>query len=156
MRPLPLVPLLVAALTFAATAHSADGQSTNVPTVSGRYFNGGGSVKVLVKGSFQIDTEIPINKPASFGDGEMTWIQYGVSGAADPNVLITFQPGEMGIIIGRGKSTANAGSENCKGKAEVTASVVSGQFTCPGITSYDPSTGRMGKVDIEIRFTAKS
>jgi hypothetical protein len=156
MRPIRVISHLAAACAPFALALSAEAQSGKPPTISNRYFNGGGSVKVTVKGSFQVEAEIPINKAASLGDGEITWIQYGVSGAEEPNLLITFQPEEMGITVGRGKRIATTGTENCKGKVEVTATVVSGQYTCPGITSHDPSARGLGKVDIEIQFTAKS
>jgi hypothetical protein len=147
----------IASLAIALVATSGSAQSSGKsPTISNRYFNGGGSIKVTVKGSFQMDAEIPINKPASFGDGEMTWIQYGVSGSDEADVLVTFQPGEVGITVGKGKRTAVAGSDTCKGTVEVTATAVSGHYTCPGVTSYDPSTRGLGTVDIEIRFIAKS
>jgi hypothetical protein len=116
-----------------------------------------------VTGSFTITDDIAINKQASFGDGEMTWIQFGVSGAEEPNALITYNTGlkEVGLIFGRGKKTTTAGimegePSPCTGKTDVAAKLVSGRYVCKGVTSYDPSTGKMGKVDIEITFTAKS
>jgi hypothetical protein len=36
------------------------------------------------------------------------------------------------------------------------ASAISGHYTCPGLTSYDAATGKMGTVDIGIKFSAKS
>jgi hypothetical protein len=153
MRLIRSIVCLAAVLAATSAGAQSSGRS---PTISNRYFNGGGSIKVIVKGSFQVDAEIPINKPASFGDGEMTWIQYGVSGSDEPNVLVTFQPGEVGITVGKSKRTAVAGSDVCKGTVEVTATAVSGHYSCPGVTSYDPSTRGLGTVDIEIRFIAKS
>jgi hypothetical protein len=44
----------------------------------------------------------------------------------------------------------------CSGGTEVTGTLVSGHYTCPDIVSYDSRTGKMGKVKIEVRFTAKS
>jgi hypothetical protein len=161
MRHIPLLPRAAAAgLVLAALASPAAAQTGVVPTVSGRTFTAG-SAKVTVTGSFQIDQDIPINVPASFGDGGMTWIQFGVSGADAPNALITYQPGEMGIITGKGKFIATAGvmageTPQCSGKSEVTRALVSGHYTCIGIASYNPATGKMGKVDIEVTFTAKS
>ncbi len=161
MRRIPFLSSGAAAgLALAVLASPAGGQTGGVPTISSRQFVGG-SAKVTVSGSFQIDQEVAINTQASFGDGEMTWLQFGASGSEAPNVLITYQPGEVGITVGRGKFTATAGiitgeDPQCSGKAEVTATSVSGHYTCVGVGSYDPATSKMGKVDIEIRFTAKS
>jgi hypothetical protein len=130
-----------------------------VPTVSGRYFTGG-SATVTVTGSFQIDTDIPINAKASFGDGAMTWIQFGVSGGPDPEALITYGDQGIGVIVGLGKNTAtaepSAEETTCTGESKVTATSVTGLYTCPGIVSYNPGTGKMGKVNITVRFTATS
>ena len=149
-----------AALALAVLASPAGAQTGVVPTVSARTFTAG-SAKVTVSGSFQMDQDIPINDKASFGDGEMTWIQFGASGADAPNALITYQVGEIGIIIGKGKFTATAGviageTPQCTGNSDVTPALVSGHYTCIGIASYNPATGKMGKVDIEILFTASS
>jgi hypothetical protein len=78
-----------------------------------------------------------------------------------PNALVTYQPSEVGITLGKGKFIATAGvmvgeTPQCSGKTEVTPTSVSGHYTCPGIVSHDAATGKMGKIDIEIRFTAKS
>ena len=161
MRHIPLLPRAAAAsLVLAALASPAAAQGGVVPAISGRTFTGG-SARVTVTGSFQMDQDIPINDKASFGDGGMTWIQFGASESGAGDALITYQPGEIGIIIGKGKFTATAGvmegeTPQCSGKSDVTPALVSGHYTCPGITSYNPATGKMGKVDIEIRFTAKS
>ena len=161
MRRIPFLSSVAATgAVLAVLASPAGGQTGGAPTISGRQFVGG-SAKVTVSGSFQIDQEVAINKPASFGDGEMTWIQFGASGSEAPNVLITYQPSEVGIIVGRGKFTATAGimtgeDSQCSGKTEVTATSVSGHYTCVGVGSYNPATSKMGKVDIEIHFTAKS
>jgi hypothetical protein len=132
------------------------------PIISGRSYIDG-TARVVLTGSFTITDDIALNKQASFGDGEMTWIQFGVSGADEPNALITYNAGskEVGLIFGRGKKTTTAGimegePSPCSGKTDVTAKLVSGHYVCKGVTSYDPATGKMGKVDIEITFTAKS
>jgi hypothetical protein len=132
------------------------------PTISGRSYIDG-TARVVVTGSFTITDDIALNKQASFGDGRMTWIQFGVSGADEPNALITYNTGikEIGFIFGRGKKTTTAGimegePSPCSGKTDVAAKLVSGHYVCKGVTSYDPSTGKMGRVDIEITFTAKS
>lgn len=154
-----LTPTLLTALLLAASAFPAESQPT-IPTISQRTFTGG-SARVVVTGSFQVDQDIPINTQASFGDGEMTWLQFGVSGSAEPNALITYQPQEVGISASVGKRIATAGimvgeKSACTGKAEVTPTSVTGQYTCTGVTSYDPTTGKMGTVKIEVRFIAKS
>jgi hypothetical protein len=143
--------LLAAALAAVAPAGTADG----VPTISPRGYVGG-SAKVTVSGSFKINADIPINKQASMSDGEMTWLQYGVSGAAEPNMLLTVSSYEVGFGVARGKATATAGAEDCTGDMVVAPQQVHGKYNCKGITSYDPSTGQMGTVDIEIQFVATS
>jgi len=129
-----------------------------IPVISARTYVSG-SVTVIVKGSFQMNQVIEINKPASISDGEMTWLQFGASASASGDVLVTY--GEdigdgVGVHVGKGKPTATAGSELCTGELSITATLLSGHYTCPGVVSYDPSTGRMGQVDIEITFSAKS
>jgi len=126
-----------------------------VPAISKRMYVSG-SARVTATGGFQVDQEIEINKMASFSDGEMTWLQYGNSGAEEPNALITFTEGEYGINVGRGKRTVIAEPEHCKGKTEVTATSVTGDYNCVGVVSYDAASGKMAQVDIKIRFSAKS
>ena len=152
-----LMPLLLGSelVAQAAKAHAP----LRVPKISGRSFVGG-SARVTVTGSFQIDADVAINAKASFGDGEMTWIQFGVSGAVEPNALITYGDQGIGIIVGLGKNSATAepSAEDaaCTGEVNVTATSVAGQYTCTGVGSYNPTTGKLGKVNISIRFTAKS
>jgi len=158
------IKLLTSAVAFVLAAcmlaSSAGAQDSGFPTISARTYTGG-SAKVTVTGSTQIAQEIPINTQASFGDGESTWLQFGVSGAAEPNVLITYsQMKEIGIIIGQGKFTATGGffpgqKSECSGKQSVTPTLVSGEYTCSGLTSKQASGG-MGTVDIKVMFTAKS
>ena len=149
-----LIAGLLAFLAVSIPWGHADGQAA-VPVISARTYTSG-SAKVTMTGAIQMDEEIAINKPASFGDGEMTWLQFGVSGAATPNALITVSTQEVGLTLGKGKQTATIGAEECTGKMDVTATLVSGQYTCKGVTSYDSGTGKMGKVDIVVRFTAKT
>jgi hypothetical protein len=152
-----LMPLLLGSelVAQAAKAHAP----LRVPKISGRSF-AGGSAKVTVTGSFQIDADVAINTKASFGDSEMTWIQFGASGAAEPNALITYGDQGIGIIVGQGKNTATAepASEDaaCTGEVKVTASSVAGEYSCTGVVSYNPGTGKMGKINLTIRFTATS
>ena len=157
--PLPLaaqcVALLLATLPLPLAA-----QDGRPPAISQRQFSGG-SAKVTVTGTFTIDQEILINTQASISDGESTWLQFGASGAAEPNILITYgETGETGIIAGKGKASATGGitpgeKSDCVGSVKVTPTLVSGEYTCRGITSYEPGKG-MGKVDIKVAFSANS
>lgn len=127
----------------------------DVPVISPRSY-ASGSVKVKVTGAFKVDATIPINMQASMSDGEMTYLQFGVSGAAEPNLLLTVSSYEVGFGVARGKAIATAGADDCKGNIKVESSAISGTYKCLGVTSYDSSTGKMGVVDIEILFTAIS
>jgi hypothetical protein len=149
-----------AAVSLLAAFTTPVGAQTAIPKISQRSFTGG-SARVVVTGSFQIDQDVPINTTASFGDGEMTWLQFGVSGSAEPNALLTYQPSEVGITVALGKRLATAGimigeKSSCTGKTEVSATAVTGQYTCVDVTSHDPATGKLGRVKIEVRFSAKS
>lgn len=79
----------------------------NIPIISGRTYVSE-RAKVTVTGSFQINEDIAFNDKASYSDGEMTWLQYGVSGAETPGLLVTASPDEVGIIAGRGKPTVKS------------------------------------------------
>ena len=135
-------------------------QTDGFPTISGRQYTGG-SAKVTVTGSTTISQEIPINTQASFSDGESTWLQFGASGAAEPNALITYsQTKETGITLGEGKFIVTGGimygeQPQCSGKVSVTATLISGTYTCSGLTSKQASGG-MGTVDVKVTFTAQS
>lgn len=161
MRCLRLLSRVVpAGLGLALVASTAHAQADPSPAISERSYVSG-SAKVTVTGSFQFDEEIAINTKASISGGDMTWLQFGNSGDAAPNALVTYQPGEVGIILGKGKFTATGGVQqgeksDCTGKTEVTKTLITGHYTCKGITSYNPATGKMGKLDFELSFTAKS
>jgi hypothetical protein len=110
MRRIPFLNSVAAAgLVLAAHASPAGGQSDKIPTISARQYVGG-SAKVTVTGTVKIDQDVAINTQASISDGEMTWLQFGVSGSEAPNALITYQPGEVGITVGKGKFIATAGN----------------------------------------------
>ena len=142
------------AVAFALPAPA--GQNTaKVPVIGARTYVGG-SATVTVTGSFQLKADIPINQQASLSDGEMTWLQYGASGSEAGDVLVTVSLDEIGVTVGRGKKTATAGAVDCTGKTDVTASVITGHYACPGVTSHDPREMGLGKVNIEVRFTAMS
>jgi hypothetical protein len=144
--------LLSAVALLAAIATPAEAQ---VPQISKRTFSDG-TAKLKVTGTFSLDEEIGINRQASIADEGQTWLQYGSSGSDSANVLVTVQPYEVGISPGKGKQNATAGADNCKGKLVVTAALVTGNYKCTGVTSYDQKTRKMGKVDIEISFTANT
>lgn len=161
MRRIPfLAHTVVATLFLTVVAAPVGAQPGRYPPISARQFEGG-SVRVTVTGSAAIEQEIALNTKASFGDGEVTWLQFGVSGADTPNALITYgEGGEIGIAVGRGKFIATGGlvpgeRSECTGKVQVTENSITGEYSCAGVTSHDPSTD-MGKVDIKVSFTAKS
>ena len=161
MRRIPFVPSVVATGLYLVVVPSPVGGQTGRPsTISERQFTGGSAI-VTVTGSAKIDQEIAINTKASYGDGGMTWLQFGESGAEAPNALVTYgKDGEIGITVGKGKFIATGDivpgeDSQCTGKVQVTQTSVSGDYTCTGVVSHDPAT-KMGKVDIKVRFTAKS
>ena len=131
------------------------------PPISARQFTGG-SVKIVVTGSFSVNADVPINTQASIGAGDMTWLQFGVSGSSAPEALITYGDNkETGVTVGSGKHVATGGmmpgeKPTCSGKVEVTATLISGHYVCKGLSSHDSSTGKLGKVDVEVTFTARS
>jgi hypothetical protein len=127
--------------------------AAGVPVISPRNYTGGQAI-VKVSGAFQFDATIPLNQPASISDGEMTWLQYGASGAESPNALITISTQEIGLSVSQGKRIATAGAAECSGGMKVESASVSGKYSCADVTSYDPTTGAMGKVSFEIEFGA--
>ena len=162
MRRTPVLSrVALAGLVLSSFASPARGQDApGYATISARQF-AGGSAHVTVTGSVEIDQEVPINVQASIADGEYTWLQFGDSGSEEPNALITYGYGEVGVSVGRGKFVVTAGNvpgeePQCSDTVEVTDALVSARYTCAGITSYDSATGEMGEVDIDIRFTAGS
>ena len=157
MRPLKSVLSSVAmgmAMVFALAAPAGQ-DAGKVPVIAARTYVGG-SATVTVTGSFHLKADIPINQQASLSDGEMTWLQYGASGSESGDVLVTVSLDEIGLTVGRGKTTATAGAVDCTGKIDVAAKSVTGHYTCPDVTSHDPRDMALGKVNIEIRFTATS
>jgi hypothetical protein len=152
--------ILVALSGLCLSAQPAVAQR-HYPPISARQFTSG-SADIKVTGAFTMDTKIALNTVASIGDGEMTWLQFGASGAAAPNATITFNDlGEVGVIVAQGTVQATGGIGGnekpwCTGKVEAKPNLLSGGYTCAGITSYDRKTGRMDKVTIEVRFTAGS
>jgi hypothetical protein len=158
---MPQRPSAFALATILMLAGAPSVHAQAFPKISQRQFVDG-SALVKVTGAFSISEDVSINTKASYGDGESTWLQFGASGSAEPNALITYgETKEIGITVGKGKLVATGGimpgeKSECSGKVEVTQKLVSGKYTCHGVTSYDPATGKMSKVDIEVTFTAKS
>ena len=143
---------MLAVALFGAAAVYADG---TIPVIGVRTYIAG-SAAVTVTGAFEIRADIPINTQASMSDGEMTWLQYGDSGSAEPNMLLTVSPFEVGFGVAKGKAIATAGAADCTGDMVVTGVSIIGKYSCEGVASYDPTTGQMGKVDIDIKLTAQS
>ena len=158
MRVTP-APFALAAVLVLVEAPALRAQ--DFPKISLRQFVDGGA-RVHVTGAFTVNEDVKINTEASYGDWEVTWLQFGASGSATPNATITYgETKEIGITVAKGKLTATGGvmpgeKSECSGKVEVSPKLVSGKYTCRAVTSYDPATGKQGKVDIEITFTAKS
>ena len=145
----------VSAQKMDATAN----ESRQALTISARTYSDG-SVKARVTGFFAVDGGQVLNKPASITDEDQTWIQYGASGAQELNVLFTNSTAmaENGVTIGVGPYTVTATSTSgeCRTKFDVTAASVSGHYSCSGSTGYNNKTGEMGKVDVEVDFSASS
>lgn len=150
-----------------ATASASNGEATSVPgggggkalVISPRTYTTG-TVKAKVTGFFGVDGSQDLNKPASITDEDQTWIQYGVSGAQELNVLFTNSQSmvENGVTIGLGpySVTATSTSGECRTRFDVKPATISGHYSCTGSTGYNNKTGQMGKVDIEVDFAASS
>lgn len=145
----------LAILTLALAVPAAAQEVVKPPVISARSYVSG-SAKIAVSGSFQVNQDVPINSQASMSDGEMTWLQFGVSGADAPNALVTVSSDEVGIAVGRGKWIATAGAEACTGKMVITGVSVLGRYSCAGVTAHNPGVPGLGKVDIEFAFTTRS
>jgi hypothetical protein len=158
----PRFPLGVIAscLILGLAPRAAAAQTSGFPDISARTYTAG-SIKVSVTGSTTIEGEIPLNKEASISDGEVTWLQFGVSGAPEPHSLITYgQSREIGISVGKGKWIALGGimpgeKPECAGTVLVTTTEVKGDYTCKGVASHDPEHG-VQKVDVTVSFSARS
>jgi hypothetical protein len=126
-----------------------------IPFISARTYTSG-HIQVTVSGHFDIDASPELNTQASISDGEYTWIQYGASGSEAPNATVTIGQGDMGISVGVGRYVATGTSTECTMTTEVTATRVSGHFTCPKVTGSSQADGSMGDVSIEVEFDASS
>jgi hypothetical protein len=120
----------------------------------------GGTVTAKVSGFFEVDGSQSLNVPASLTDEDQTWLQYGVSGSAELDVLFTNSQSmaEHGVTVGLGpySVTTTSTSGECKTEVDVTPTLVEGHFSCSGSTGYNNQTGEMGEVDVEVEFTAGS
>ncbi|MEO6058039.1 MAG: hypothetical protein ABIQ49_14520 [Gemmatimonadales bacterium] len=158
LRLLPVMVMLSLFPTLLASAALA--QTSGFPTISERQFTGGSAI-VTVTGSTKMSQTIPLNTKASYGDGEVTWLQFGESGSDEGDALITYGEGkEIGMSVGKGKFIATGGiapgeKSLCSGKVKATGVLVAGEYTCTGVTSK-MHDGTLGKVDYQIKFTAKS
>lgn len=118
-----------------------------------------GSARVKVTGFFTIDGAVQLNK-SGLTDDDQTWIPYGEHGAQALNVLFTNSTAmaEHGVTIGFGPYivTATSTSGECRTKIDVTPTLVTGRYSCTGSTARNNQTGEMGKVDIEVEFSAGS
>jgi hypothetical protein len=152
--------LLTTVLGIAGLSRAASAQR-HYPPISARQFVSG-NIEIKVTGAFAMNETVALNTMASTGIGDMTWLQYGESGSAQPEALITFtDTNEIGILVAHGKLQATSGVGGnekpwCTGKVDVTAKRITGEFTCASVTSYDQGTKKMGKVTVEVRFTAES
>jgi hypothetical protein len=126
-----------------------------IPVISARTYTAG-RVRLNVSGHFDIAASPALDKQASISDGGYTWIQYGASGSEAPNATVTIGNGDMGVSVAVGRFVATATSTECTMKTDVTATKVSGHFTCPKVTGYNQADGSMGDVAIEIDFEASS
>jgi hypothetical protein len=148
----------LAAIQQAELAAGGTG-SAEALVISARTYTSG-SVRAKVTGFFEADGTQEINRPASITDDDQTWIQYGVSGAQELNVLFTNSTAmaENGVNIGVGPYTVTAVSTSgeCRTKFDVNPASITGHYSCTGSTGYNNKTGQMGKVDIEVDFSAGS
>lgn len=140
-------------------AGSPAGNTGDALVISPRTYTGG-SVKAKVTGFFEVDGTQQLNLPASLTDDDQTWLQYGVSGSPELDVLFTNSQSmaEHSVTIGLGPNTVTATSTSgeCRTHIDVQAAQVSGHYSCTGSTGYNSQTGQMGKVDIEVEFSAGS
>lgn len=126
-----------------------------IPVVSPRTYKVG-HIQVNVSGFFSINASPALDTKASISDGEYTWIQYGASGEAAPNVTVTIGQGDMGISVAVGRYGATGTTIECEITTEVTPTKVSGHYSCPKVTGYNQADRSMGEVKIEVDYEATS
>jgi len=126
-----------------------------VPVISARTYTTG-HIQLSVSGHFDIEASPELDTQASISDGGYSWIQYGTSGSETPNATVTIGNGDMGISVAVGRYIATGTSTECSMTTNVTATKVTGHFTCPKVTGYNQADRSMGNVTIEIDFEAIS
>lgn len=129
--------------------------AVDVPVISARTYTTG-HMQIDVTGFFEIHASPELNRPASFSDGEYTWITFGASGEEAPNASATIGNGDVGISVAVGKYVATGGGADCAITTDVTPTTVSGRYSCPDIVGYNQADGSMGKVKIEVDFAVSS
>jgi hypothetical protein len=120
----------------------------------------GGTVTAKVSGFFEVYGNQTLNVPASITDEDQTWLQYGVSGSPELDVLFTNSQSmaKHGVMVGMGpwSVTTTSTSGECKTEVDVTPTLVKERHSCTGSTGYNNQTHEMGEVDVEVEFTAGS
>jgi hypothetical protein len=126
-----------------------------IPVISDRTYTVG-HMQLRVSGFFDINASPALNTQASITSDGYTWIQYGASGEELPNATVTVGEGDMGISVAVGRYVATGTTIECEITMEVTATRVSGHYSCPKVTGYNQADGSMGDVEIEVDFEATS
>ena len=126
-----------------------------IPVISDRTYTIG-HMQLSVSGFFDINASPALNTQASITSDGYTWIQYGASGEELPNATVTVGGGDMGISVAVGRYVATGTTIECEITMEVTATKVSGHYSCPKVTGYNQADGSMGDVEIEVDFEATS
>jgi hypothetical protein len=126
-----------------------------IPVISDRTYRIG-HMQLQVSGFFDIDASPALDTKASITSDGYTWIQFGASGEEPPNATVTVGEGDMGIGVSVGRYVATGTTIECEITIEVTPTKVSGHYSCPQVTGYNPADGSMGDVKIEVDFEATS
>ena len=126
-----------------------------IPVISDRTYKAG-YLQLRVSGFFDINANPELDTRASITSDGYTWIQYGASGEAPPNATVTIGNGDMGISAAIERYIATGTTIECEITIEVTPARVSGHYSCPKVTGYNPADGSMGDVKIELDFEATS
>jgi hypothetical protein len=126
-----------------------------IPVISDRTYTAG-HMQLRVSGFFDINASPALDPRASITSDGHTWIQYGASGEEPPNATVTVGEGDMGIGVSVGRYVATGTTIECEIVIEVTPTKVSGHYSCPKVTGYNPADGSMGDVKIELDFEATS
>ena len=159
MRRIPILFSLAATCLLGPVRTIGKGQASPIPTISNRQFTGG-SAKVKVTGSSQIDADVPINTQASISNDGHVWIQYGASGAPTPNLLDHRARRRAWIRRGQGQIHRHRQYHGGRrgpmlGQDRCDAHWCLGTIPVRGSSPTMPRRA-MGKVNIEVTFTATS